>query len=107
MGLGTATLLSKFLYRVVTNLDGRSAKTKAVQKQWGVEDLPLPQLLEVAIIFLSIAPPAEALSLAQKTEAAIQLPPLNSEKRNLTYIDMNAISPDLARQVGQVIQVSV
>ncbi|RDW77510.1 hypothetical protein BP6252_05563 [Coleophoma cylindrospora] len=102
MGMGIAALLTKFLYRIVTNLDGRSAKTKARALAIGVEDLPLEKVLSEASIFISIVPPAEALPLAQKTAAAFQWLPC-SEKQDLTYLDLNAISPGLARQVGQAI----
>lgn len=101
MGMGIAALLFKFNYRVVTNLDGRSSKTKARAEAIGVEDLPLAQVLEVTTIFLSIVPPVEALPLAQRTAAAFQS--LRPKKTKLTYLDLNAISPDLTRHVADVI----
>jgi 3-hydroxyisobutyrate dehydrogenase-like beta-hydroxyacid dehydrogenase len=102
MGMGIAALLSKFRYRIITNLDGRSEKTKARAEAIGVHHLPLEQLLEQASIFLSIVPPAEALPLAQKMAATFQTLQ-RSEGKSLTYLDLNAISPDLARHIDHVI----
>jgi len=65
MGTGIATLLSKYSYSVVTNLDGRGEKTKARVERLGVKCLPLPQLVEEASLFLSVLPPAEAHNLAK------------------------------------------
>lgn len=56
MGTGIATLLRKYLYTVVTNLDGLSATTQARLELLGVEFLTLPELLHEASIFLSVLP---------------------------------------------------
>lgn len=101
MGTGIATLLKKYSYQVVTNLDGRSAKTKARVEALGVKCLPLTELVAEASLFLSVVPPAEAHELAETIARAFQESKLPS--RELTYLDLNAMSPDLSRRIGQTI----
>lgn len=102
MGAGIAKLLSTFQYPVVTNLDGRSAKTRAIAESIGLKVQPLSDIISAASVFLSIVPPAEALAVAQNVTAQFQLLP--SHERRPTYIDLNAISPHLARQISQIVE---
>jgi hypothetical protein len=74
MGMGIATLLFKYSYPVITNLDGRSANTKARAHAIGVGDLPIEKMLDEATIVLSIVPPAEAYSLAKLTATVAHTP---------------------------------
>ncbi|TVY26786.1 hypothetical protein LHYA1_G004389 [Lachnellula hyalina] len=90
MGTGIATLLKKYSYPVVTNLDGRSAKTKARVEALGVKCLPLTELVAEASLFLSLLPPAEAHRLAETVARAFQESKPSS--RELTYLDLNAIA---------------
>jgi 3-hydroxyisobutyrate dehydrogenase-like beta-hydroxyacid dehydrogenase len=101
MGFGVATVLLKYSYPVITNLDGRSANTKTRVEALGVKDLPFKTMLEEASIVLSIVPPAEAFSLAQLTAAAVQTS--NEQKDKLVYMDLNAVSPALSRQMAEVV----
>jgi 3-hydroxyisobutyrate dehydrogenase-like beta-hydroxyacid dehydrogenase len=101
MGTGIATLLSKYSYPIVTNLDGRSAKTKARVEGLGVKCLPLAQLVEEASLFLSVLPPAEAHEQAKTVARAFQ--ESKPSGRELTFLDLNAMSPDLSRQIDQTI----
>jgi 3-hydroxyisobutyrate dehydrogenase-like beta-hydroxyacid dehydrogenase len=100
MGSGIATLLKKYSYLVVTNLDGRSAKTKARVEGLGVKCLPLPQLVKEASIFFSVLPPAEAHRLAKTVAKAFKE---STPGNKLTYIDLNAMSPDLSRQIAETV----
>jgi 3-hydroxyisobutyrate dehydrogenase-like beta-hydroxyacid dehydrogenase len=102
MGIGIAALLSKFRFPLVTNLDGRSEKTKARSEKVGMRSLPIVELIQETRVFLSIVPPAEALQLAQQIAEASKA--AANTKRNIVYLDLNAISPDLSRQIGQVIR---
>jgi 3-hydroxyisobutyrate dehydrogenase-like beta-hydroxyacid dehydrogenase len=101
MGMGVATLLQKYSYLVVTNLDGRSATTKARAEAIGVQVLPFRQMLEEASILLSIVPPAEAYPLAKMMATHFQT--FNKQKRKLIYMDLNAISPALSRALAEVV----
>lgn len=101
MGLGIASLLVKYSYPVVTNLNGRSAATKARAQVVRVKDVPFDQMLAQASIVLSVLPPGEALALAEKTSASLLFSPLSRYgKGKLAYIDLNAISPSLSRKVS-------
>ncbi|TVY82920.1 putative 28.5 kDa protein in 7S RNA 5'region [Lachnellula suecica] len=104
MGSGIATLLRKYSYPIVTNLDGRSAKTRARVEGLGVEILPLPQIMEEASMFLSVVPPAEAHGLAKTVAKAYQDESnANPPGGKLTYVDLNAMSPELARRISKTI----
>ncbi|KAF8856913.1 6-phosphogluconate dehydrogenase C-terminal domain-like protein [Acephala macrosclerotiorum] len=101
MGLGIASLLVKYSYPVITNLDGRSAATKARAKAVGVKDAPFDQMLSQASVVLSVLPPGEALALAEKAAASLLFSPLSRYgKGKLVYIDLNAISPSLSRKIS-------
>jgi 3-hydroxyisobutyrate dehydrogenase-like beta-hydroxyacid dehydrogenase len=93
-------LLKKYSYPVVTNLDGRSAKTKARVEGLGVKCLTLPQLVEESTVFLSVLPPTEAHDLAKTVAKAFQE---SNPDREITYIDLNAMSPNLSRQIARTI----
>ncbi|KAK9784640.1 putative Phosphogluconate dehydrogenase NAD-binding putative C-terminal domain-containing protein [Seiridium cardinale] len=101
MGMGIASLLTRYSYPVVTNLDGRSENTLHRAKSLDVKVLPLDEMLDKASIFLSIVPPAESPTLAKRVAEAYNqsgrlMPPL-------TYIDLNAISPDMCKKIGEII----
>ncbi|CZR60218.1 uncharacterized protein PAC_10114 [Phialocephala subalpina] len=101
MGLGIASLLVKYSYPVITNLDGRSSSTKARAEAAGVKNVPFDQMLSQASIVLSVLPPGEALALAEKAAASLLFSPLSRYgKGKLVYIDLNAISPSLSRQAS-------
>lgn len=107
MGIGIAALLAKYSYPVITSLDGRSEKTKARAAAAGVKNLPFVDMLCTADVILSIVPPAGAYEMAVKTATAsaeirsARKPDQSSRQR--VYMDLNAISPDLARQIGKVL----
>ncbi|ETS76567.1 hypothetical protein PFICI_11954 [Pestalotiopsis fici W106-1] len=101
MGAGIASLLTLYSYPVITNLDGRSEKTWERAKSLNVKVLPFAEMLEAASIFLSIVPPAEALPLAKKVaNVYASSSPLATP---LQYVDMNAISPDLCKEIDSII----
>ncbi|KAK6219051.1 hypothetical protein LQW54_002553 [Pestalotiopsis sp. IQ-011] len=102
MGAGIASLLTLYSYPVVTNLDGRSDKTRERARSLNVKVLPFAEMLAAASVFLSIVPPAEALPLARKVADAYAS--LNGRSRTpLQYVDMNAISPDLCKEIDGTI----
>ncbi|KAH8674254.1 6-phosphogluconate dehydrogenase, partial [Xylariales sp. PMI_506] len=104
MGMGIATLLSKFQYPIVTNLDGRSEKTQARADAIGVRNLSLAEILKTASIILSIVPPGEAQQLAQRfADLCHSNLPVG---KKIAYIDLNALSPTLARQIGSIVSSS-
>jgi hypothetical protein len=101
MGLGIATLLSKYHYRILTNLDGRSDVTKARAEAAGASIVSFNEILAQASIFISIVPPSDALQLAEKVGA--DLLALRHREEPLVYLDLNAISPTLSRKIAEPI----
>jgi len=99
MGSAVGQLLRNHGLRVVTALEGRSARTKALTEQAGLEDVgTLSNLAGVADIVLSILVPAEAVVAAQQMAAA-----LSETAATLLYVDCNAIAPHTVRQIETMI----
>lgn len=89
MGSAVGACLIGAGYRVVTALDGRTAPSRELAEQAGLEDLgTLEAVLAEANLFLSILPPARAFDFAR--EAARYARDLG---RGLVYADCNAVSP--------------
>ncbi|KUJ11504.1 6-phosphogluconate dehydrogenase C-terminal domain-like protein [Mollisia scopiformis] len=103
MGLGIASLLVKYSYPVITDLNGRSPNTVARAEAAGVKDVSFLDLLSEASIVLSVLPPGHALSLAERTASLIGIAS-RDRKDKLVFIDLNAISPSLARNISLVIE---
>jgi len=100
MGHGVGRALREHGYRVLTCLAGRSERTRGLAEQAGLEDCAdLNALVTQADIILSILPPGRALAQAQNVAKAIAA---TSEKP--VYVDCNAISPQLAEEIGGVIE---
>jgi 3-hydroxyisobutyrate dehydrogenase-like beta-hydroxyacid dehydrogenase len=83
---------------VTTSLAGRSPASRQRAERAGMiavdEDT---DLIARADLFLSILPPAEALSLVRRLA-----PALKSRPQGLLYVDCNAIAPVTVRQVGEI-----
>ncbi len=76
MGAGLAGRFSAHGAQVITCLEGRSAASRARAQAAGMTDVPFEALAQ-ADLFLSIAPPSEALGLARRLApalAALQAP---------------------------------
>jgi 3-hydroxyisobutyrate dehydrogenase-like beta-hydroxyacid dehydrogenase len=97
MGSGVGARLAERGCRVLTSLAGRSAATGARAEAAGMADVADAELA-AADIFLSIAPPAEALAVAERFAPALQATPVKP-----LYADCNAVGPDLVREIGAVI----
>ena len=83
--------------RVVTALDGRSDRSRALAAQAGIEDLcSLPLAVAPADIILSILPPSEALTLASEIAASAGV-------AGKIFVDCNAISPQRAAAVSDCV----
>jgi 3-hydroxyisobutyrate dehydrogenase-like beta-hydroxyacid dehydrogenase len=98
MGAAVARLLVGAGHDVCSVLRGRSARTRQRALAAGVQDAPaLGPLLEQAQVALSIVPPAAAVGVAQDC-ARSGLPAA------AVYVDLNAIAPTTAREVGRCIE---
>ncbi|KAL3424711.1 6-phosphogluconate dehydrogenase [Phlyctema vagabunda] len=109
MGMGIAKLLIAHDYHVVTNIEGRSEDTHARALQSKIETLPTDEdLIQRSDYILSIVPPRDALATAQRITRAWK--PLNraatAREQPLYYIDLNAISPRSAREIGSLFATS-
>ncbi len=98
MGSVVAKRLTEHGLEVRTSLKGRSAATVARARAAGMQDVSDTEIAASDII-LSILPPGDALSLAQRLAPALQ-----AVARKPYYVDCNALDPATVRRVGEVIQ---
>lgn len=97
MGAAVGARLSDRGADVITSLAGRSsvsAERAARARMRPVDDAEIAR----ADMVLSIVPPSEAIALAQRLS-----PVLQAAKRKPLYVDCNAVSPETAKRVGQVV----
>lgn len=100
MGHAVAAMLRAHGLRVITCLEGRSARTRMLAEKAGIEPVADDDaLVRAADLLLSILVPAEAESLARRTAAALE-----RTCAGLVYVDCNAIAPGTARRIGDVVE---
>lgn len=98
MGSVVAKRLTENGIEVRTSLNGRSGATVARAKAAGMVDASDTEIASSDII-LSILPPGDALSLAQRLAPALQAVP-----KKPIYVDCNALDPATVRRVADVVQ---
>lgn len=99
MGHTVGAVLRQHGLRLLTCLDGRSERTRALAAEAGIEDVATPEALVVAAdIVLCILVPAEALGVAQRVASAIR-----ATGADVLYADCNAIAPQTVRMIGETI----
>lgn len=99
MGHTVGDVLRQNGLRVITCLEGRSARTRALAEKAGIIDVPTyRQLVTEATLVLSVMVPAQAMSAAEAIANA-----LRETDTRLTYADCNAIAPQTVRKLGEVI----
>lgn len=99
MGHTVGNVLRQNGLRVITCLEGRSARTRALAEKAGIIDVPTyRQLVTEATLVLSIMVPAQAMPAAEAIADA-----LRETDTQLTYADCNAIAPQTVRKLGEVI----
>jgi len=85
---------------VISCLEGRSDRTRALAEHAGVKAVPTyDRLVQDADMIISILVPAEAKNAAERVSRA-----LRETGEQIVYVDCNAISPSTVRSVGDVIQ---
>jgi 3-hydroxyisobutyrate dehydrogenase-like beta-hydroxyacid dehydrogenase len=100
MGHAVAAMLRGHGLRVITCLEGRSARTVALAEKAGVEAVPDDDaLVRAADLLLTILVPAQAEHLARRMAAA-----LARTGKDLVYVDCNAIAPQTARRIGALVE---
>ena len=93
MGAAVGRCLTDAGHTVLWASDGRSKQTAARAAAAGLTDAGAPRkLLAEADVIISVCPPHSALDVAWAVHGFTGL-----------YLDANAISPDTAREVGQLI----
>jgi 3-hydroxyisobutyrate dehydrogenase-like beta-hydroxyacid dehydrogenase len=99
MGAGVGRRLHETGATVRTLLSGRSSKSAERARAAGMEPAANEHtLLDGADFFLSILPPGEAESLARQLA-----PALKALDRKPVYVDCNAVSPQTAMRISEVI----
>ncbi|NNF79733.1 MAG: NAD(P)-dependent oxidoreductase [Rhizobiales bacterium] len=99
MGHGVGRALREHGKRVITPLDGRSDRTKGLAKAAGLLDVgSTSDAVSEADLILSILPPSSAISQAQQVAEAMA-----STGAKPCYVDCNAVSPDTAIRIGEII----
>lgn len=89
--------------RLLTCLDGRSERTRALAATAGFEDVPtLEEVVRESDLLLSVLVPASATETAQRVSAAIRREG-TARGTDLLYADCNAIAPRTVRAIGNTI----
>jgi 3-hydroxyisobutyrate dehydrogenase-like beta-hydroxyacid dehydrogenase len=100
MGQAVGGVLRQHGLRVLTCLEGRSERTRALADEAGIADTPsIEGLVEASDLLLCILVPSAALEVAEQVASAIR-----ATGSDLLYADMNAIAPRTARAVGRTIE---
>ena len=100
MGHAVAAVLRQGGLRVISQLGGRSQRTRTLADHAGIEEVADDAaLVRAAEMVLAIVVPAAAVALAERVARAIAA----SGARPL-YVDCNAIAPQTARRIAEVIE---
>jgi 3-hydroxyisobutyrate dehydrogenase-like beta-hydroxyacid dehydrogenase len=100
MGHAVAAVLRQAGLRVITQLDGRSERTRALAARAGIEEVgDDAALVRTADILLSILVPSEAVALAERIAGAVR-----GTGATPLYADCNAIAPQTTRQVAEIVE---
>ena len=99
MGHGCGKFFLDNKLRVITALDGRSNRTKRLSESARIENVgSLTNIVKYSDIILSILPPEYALDQAAQVNKVIL-----ENKKFITYVDCNAISPKTSKKIDKVI----
>jgi 3-hydroxyisobutyrate dehydrogenase-like beta-hydroxyacid dehydrogenase len=100
MGSAVGARLAERGVRVVTSLAGRSAASVARAERARMTPVADDDtLVGEADFFLSICPPGEAIALAERLK-----PALTRTHKKPIYVDCNAVSPETAKAIGDVLE---
>jgi 3-hydroxyisobutyrate dehydrogenase-like beta-hydroxyacid dehydrogenase len=99
MGSGIGARLRQGGAGVATSLKGRGASSAERARRAGMVVIEDDEaLLDGASLMLSILPPSEAVSLAERLA-----PALARRGNGLVYADCNAVAPETARRIGEIV----
>jgi 3-hydroxyisobutyrate dehydrogenase-like beta-hydroxyacid dehydrogenase len=99
MGHSIGAVLRSNGLQVLTCLQGRSARTRALAEQSGFDDCgSLEELVTKSDIILCVLVPARATAVARQVADAIRV-----SQADVLYVDCNAISPQTVRGIADLI----
>lgn len=98
MGSAVGRRLAEHGARIITTLAGRSPASLARAERAGFAAMTGLEQLAAADVILSIVPPGKAVDLAKQWA-----PVLARAARKPLYVDCNAVSPETAARIGDVL----
>ncbi|HEY7655931.1 MAG TPA: DUF1932 domain-containing protein [Burkholderiales bacterium] len=100
MGQAIAGRLKESGLNVYVALDGRSERTKMLAREAGLTDCgSMEKLVATCELVLSVINPGEALNVARQAAAAMR-----KTGRRIAFADLNAVSPQSARDADRMIR---
>jgi 3-hydroxyisobutyrate dehydrogenase-like beta-hydroxyacid dehydrogenase len=100
MGQAIAGRLKEAGLNVHAALDGRSERTRALAREAGLTDCgSLEKLVATCELVISVINPGEALNVARQVAAAMK-----KTGRKIAFADLNAVSPQTARDADRMIR---
>jgi 3-hydroxyisobutyrate dehydrogenase-like beta-hydroxyacid dehydrogenase len=100
MGHAVGAVLRAGGLRVISQLDGRSERTRALAARAGIAAVADDAaLVRAADMLLSILMPAQAIALAERIARAVR-----RTGATPLYVDCNAIAPQTARQIAEMVE---
>jgi 3-hydroxyisobutyrate dehydrogenase-like beta-hydroxyacid dehydrogenase len=100
MGQAIAGRLKEAGLNVYVALDGRSERTKALAAAAGLKDCgSMDQLVSTCELVISVINPGESLNVARQVAAAMK-----KTGRKIAFADLNAVSPQTARDADRMIR---
>jgi 3-hydroxyisobutyrate dehydrogenase-like beta-hydroxyacid dehydrogenase len=99
MGSGLGALLGTHSFRVITNLQARSPRTRELAAENGIESVGSDTaLLSQAEIIISVLVPSQAEAVAERVVLVSRT--LGQSLRTKFYIDANIIAPTTMRRIS-------
>ena len=100
MGQAIAGRLKESGLSVYAALDGRSERTRALAREAGLTDCgSMEKLVATCELVLSVINPGEALNVARHAAAAMK-----KTGRKIAFADLNAVSPQTARDADRMVR---
>ena len=100
MGQAIAGRLKESGLNVYVALDGRSERTKMLAREAGLTDCgSMEKLVATCELVISVINPGEALNVARQVAAAMR-----KTGRRIAFADLNAVSPQTARDTDRMIR---
>jgi 3-hydroxyisobutyrate dehydrogenase-like beta-hydroxyacid dehydrogenase len=100
MGQAIAGRLKEAGFSVHTALDGRSERTRALAREAGLTDCgSMEKLVATCELVISVINPGEALNVTRQVADAMK-----KTGRHVAFADLNAVSPQTARDADRMIR---